>query len=54
MKNAISTVPRTLSHGENTTTNSCKLLTSLTTILPQLLKLQRGTLIIPINTFLNT
>ena len=54
MKNVITTVPRTLSHGVNTTTNPVKLLTSLITILPQLLKLQSRTLIIPKNTFLNT
>ena len=54
MKNVISTVPRTFSYGINTTTTLVKLLTSLTTILPQLLKLESRTLIIHIKALLNT
>ena len=54
MKNVISTVPITLSHGENTITNPCKIANVFNNFLPQLLILQSSTLIILINTFLNT
>ena len=54
MKNVISTVPRTLSHGDNTITNPCEIGNVFTTILPQLLIPQTRTLIIPTSTFLNT
>ena len=48
MRNVISPIPRTLSHGENTILTLVKLLTSLRTILPQLLIPQSRTLIIAI------
>ena len=55
MKNVISTVPRTLSlMVKIQPLTLVKLLMSSKTILPQLLKLESRTLIIPINTFLNT
>ena len=56
MKNVTSTIPRTLSPLMVIiqSLTLVKLPTSLTTILPQSLILQSRTLIIPINTFLNT
>ena len=52
MRNVLSTVPRTLAHGENTSMTIAKSLTSLTTALSLLVILETR-LNISIKTFLN-
>ena len=54
MKNVISTVPTTISHGVNTTANPCEIANVFNNYFASVAKLHIRTLIIPINTFLNT
>ena len=50
MKNVISTVPRTLSHGDNTITNACEIANVFNNYFASV----ADTATIPIYTFLNT
>ena len=50
MKNVISTVPRTLSHGDNTITNACEIANVCNNYFASV----ADTATIPIYTFLNT
>ena len=54
MKNFISTVPRTLSHGVNTTTSPCEIANVLNNCLVSVAETAKQNINYSINTFLNT